>query len=280
MKKLTLILVSCAVVAGAVVLAKVLSSPGDGTSDSGTTLVAKRNPDPASKDRPRARRIPSRKTSGEARVDETRNREPPKFEIAAADEENLTDIQRKLLEEIREALRLDDYKTLMRLVHKMQTSDEWPDGIPKSIKKAALDALGWYGSKCLPEIVNFLGDADPEIVGEATSQWEDAIAECDSDREVSDQVKLAVRVVSEADSLDSILVETQNMRHSVAVETFKSVLAEGNEKAKEMVLEQIADYTNDATITTAEQLDAWLEQNPDDPGDEEMYGGIEDGDDD
>ena len=204
--------------------------------------------------------------------------EHPKFEIPSAEERELTALQQKLLEEIRAALREDDYKKLMRLVRKMQSSDEWPDGIPNSIKKAALEALGWYGSKCLPEIVPFLADSNPEIVADAVSQWEDAIAECDSDREVAAQVKLASRVVTEDDSVESILVETMNMRHSVAVETFKDVLANGNEQSKAKVLEQIADYTDDATIKTAEQLDKWLEDHPDDPGDEEMYGGMKDED--
>ena len=220
------------------------------------------------------RKFRSSKKDGRVKATPVRT-ERPKFDIPPGEEENLTALQRKLLEEIRAALRQDDYRKLMRLVHKMQASDEWPDGIPKAIKKAALDALGWYGSKCLPEIVNFLGDADAEVVADATSQWEDAIAECDSDREISKQVQLAARVVNESESMESILEEAQNMRHSVAVETFKDVLANGDALAKQMVLEQISDYTGDETITTAEQLDEWLEANPDDPGDEEMYGGID-----
>ena len=219
-----------------------------------------------------------KKTQRRARISEVAPKpaERPNFEIEKADEENLNEIQRQLLEEIRAALRADDYKKVMRLVHRMQASDEWPDGIPDSIKKAALSALGWYGSKCLPEIVNFLGDANPKIVSEAVSQWEDVIAECDSDREISAQVKLAARVVTDTDSVESILVETMNMRHSVAVETFKDILSNGNAAAKAQVLEQIADYTDDTTITTSEQLDAWLKNNPDDSGDEEMYGGMTD----
>lgn len=226
----------------------------------------------------------NRKTRSSRKADRVKTTpvkvERPKFEIPSVEEEKLTALQQKLLEEIRAALREDDYKTLMRLVRKMQSSDEWPDGIPNSIKKAALEALGWYGSKCLPEIVPFLADSNPEIVADAVDQWEDAIAECDSDREVSEQVKLASRVVVDADSVESILVEAQNMRHSVAVETFKDVLVNGNEQAKAKVLEQIADFTDDATITTAEQLDAWLKDHPDDPGDEEMYGGIDENADD
>ena len=219
----------------------------------------------------------SRSSKKEDRVKATSVKvERPKFEIPSVEEEKLTALQQKLLEEIRAALREDDYKTLMKLVRKMQSSDEWPDGIPDSIKKAALEALGWYGSKCLPEIVPFLADSNPEIVADAVSQWEDAIAECDSDREVAEQVKLASRVIVDKESVDSILVETMNMRHSVAVETFKDVLANGNEQAKAKVLEQISDYTDDTTITTGEQLDAWLKEHPDDPGDEEMYGAIDD----
>ena len=225
----------------------------------------------------RSKRISERKASRAEKI-ATGQLTQPKFEIGSDEEEKLNALQRKLLEDIRAALRKDDYRTLMRLVHRMQASDEWPDGIPKSIKKAALEALGWYGSKCLPEIVNFLGDADSQIVAEATSQWEDAIAECDSDRDVAVQVKLAARVVNDADSMESIVVETLNMRHSVAVETFKEILANGNDLAYQKALEQIADYTNEEGITTADQLDAWLEENPDDPGDEEMYGGIDDSD--
>lgn len=272
--KLILILVGVAVL-GAVSLKVFLPAGEDsGREDRTFKSVKEKSGAAKARDRVRAKWGDGKKMSLREQVAVAR--QPPKFEIESADEEKLSVLQRKLLEEIRAALRDDDYKTLMRLVHKMQTSDEWPDGVPNSIKKAALEALGWYGSKCLAEIVPFLADSNPEIVADAVSQWEDAIAECDSDREISAQVKLASRVVVEADSVESILSEVMNMRHSVAVETFKDVLANGNEAAKAKVIEQIADYTDDSTITTVEQLDEWLEKNPDDPGDEEMYGSISD----
>lgn len=274
MKKLKVILfVGGVVLVGAV--AKMVFFPGGEPAQGdeapkAVSATLRAGVDAKAKNRPHARK------KQVAAVRESAKRERPTFAIGQSEEAALNDLQRKLLEEIRVALREDDYKTLMRLVRKMQTSDEWPDGIPDSIKKAALEALGWYGSKCLPEIVPFLGDSNPEIVAEAVSQWEDAIAECESDREVSAQVKLAARVVTEAESVESILMEVMNMRHSVAVETFKDILENGNEQSQAKVLEQIGDYTEDSTITTAEQLDEWLERNPDDPGDEEMYGSISD----
>lgn len=279
MKNLKLILILVGVVVLSAVSVVVLFPDGKASHDKSESLRISRTIRDGGKVRQAVDRRKGRKLKAVSVAAET-TRPHPTFEIEKKDDEALSAAQRILLEEIRAALREDDYKKLMKLVRKMQSSNEWPDGIPNSIKKAALEALGWYGSKCLPEIVPFLADSNPEIVADAVSQWEDAIAECDSDREVSEQVKLASRVVVEPDSVESILTEAMNMRHSVAVETFKDVLANGNEQAKAKVLEQIADYTDDSTITTAEQLDEWLEKNPDDPGDEEMYGGIDENADD
>lgn len=271
--KVILILVGVAVLSAASVV--VFFSGGKAPRDKGESLRISRTIRDGAKERRTSDKRKSR--NAKAVPVETKIERPrPTFQIEKKDDEALSAVQRALLEEIRAALRADDYKKLMKLVRKMQSSDEWPDGIPNSIKKAALEALGWYGSKCLPEIIPFLADSNPEIVANAVDRWEDAIAECDSDREVAAQVKLASRVIVDKESVDSILVETMNMRHSVAVETFKDVLAGGNAVAKAKVLEQIADYTDDSTITTAEQLDEWLKKNPDDPGDEEVYGAIDD----
>ena len=271
--KVILILVGVAVLSAASVV--VFFSGGKVSRDKAESLRISRTIRDGAKERKTADKRKNRNAKA-VPVENKVERSRPTFQIEKKDDEALSAAQRALLEEIRAALREDDYKKLMKLVRKMQSSDEWPDGIPNSIKKAALEALGWYGSKCLPEIVPFLADSNPEIVADAVSRWEDAIAECDSDREVAAQVKLASRVVADRDSVESILVETMNMRHSVAVETFKDVLANGNEQAKAKVLEQISDYTDDTTITTGEQLDAWLKEHPDDPGDEEMYGAIDD----
>lgn len=212
----------------------------------------------------------------------------PGFDIGEA-EKLLNEEQRKLLEEIRKALREDDFRQLMKLVHRLQSSDEWPDGIPKAIKMAALKALGWYGGKTLPEVVGFLADLDREVVDLASSYWDDAIAELDHDVDLKDaagnvkeagiatNIKSASRVVNDPETMESILSEIQaSLRHSVAVETVKDILKNGNETAKEKISAAIEDLTGSEEIKTAEQLDEWLRQNPDDPDDDFMYGGKED----
>lgn len=212
----------------------------------------------------------------------------PGFDIGEA-EKSLNEEQRKLLEEIRRALREDDFRLLMKLVHRLQSSDEWPDGIPKAIKMAALKALGWYGGKTLPEVVGFLADLDREVVDQASSYWDDAIAELDHDVDLKDaagnvkeagiatNIKSASRVVKDPETMESILSEIQSsLRHSVAVETVKDILQNGNSVAKEKIVSAIGDLTGSEEIKTAEQLDEWLKKNPDDPDDDFMYGGKED----
>lgn len=214
--------------------------------------------------------------------------DPPKFEIGDSEEAKLTAAQAKLLAEIRAALQAENKKEIIRLIRKLQAMDEWPDGIPKPIKLASLKALGWCGAVAIPELLGFLGDADNSIVSTAGSYWEDAIAECDHDvdRTLSDgtfeegiatHVKNAAKVITDAEVMDSVLDEIcSGMRHSVAVETIKEILSSGNDLAKQKVKTVIENLTDDETIQTAEQLDAWLKNNPDDPDDKFMYGGEDD----
>ena len=61
------------------------------------------------------------------------------------------------------------------------------------------------------------------------------------------------------------------MRNSVAVATYKEILKSGTEEAKQRVWESVEDFTGEE-ITTVEQLDEWLKQNPDDEDDDDLYG--------
>lgn len=204
----------------------------------------------------------------------------PSFSLGDDEEKKLTEEQKRIIEEIRAALAADDFKTLMKLVRQMQASNEWPDGIPKAVKLAAIDALGWFGGNCLPELVGFLADADRDVISATVDAWEDAIAECEADYEVAEQVKFACKVVNNSDSMDSILSEISNMRHSVGIGTIKEVLVSGNDVAKAQIQEIIDDFTGTEGMKTVEELDKWLEEHPDDPDDEEMYGKMSDDDDD
>jgi len=198
----------------------------------------------------------------------------PTFTLDDDDEANLNEEQRKTIEAIRAALGENNRKTVLKLVNKLQKSPEWPDGIPKSIKMAAIEALGWFGSSCLPELAGFLADADGEVVEAAIDRYQEMLGDFDlSDRERADILVEASKIIDDADAIDSMLFELNNMRHSVAVDAIKRLMADGNSATKTVLPDSVEFYTGEEGLDSPEKLDEWLEQNPDDEDDEEFYGG-------
>ena len=164
----------------------------------------------------------------------------------------------------------DYYKYLV-----LQKSKDWPDSVPKVVRLAAIEALGWFGSSCLPEAVGFLADVDEEVVACAMSQFEEAVGDLEkSDSERAEILVLASMVVTDSDAMDSMLMELNNMRNSVAAETVKQLWLNGNMTTQKLLSEAIESVTGEEGIDTPEKLDAWLVENPDDEEDEEFYGGI------
>ena len=192
------------------------------------------------------------------------------------DEASLTAIQRQLIADIRRALDDNDLAAILSIVQKMQKSDEWPDGIPIAIRKAAIDALGWFGGDAIPEIAGFLIDGDPEILEEAIDVYESAMFEANGDMELSQVITGAARVLNDADAIDSMLMELNNMRNSVAVETIIDIWENGTDAAKAALPDAIETLTGEEDIDSIEKLVDWYNdesgENMDDEDDEELYG--------
>lgn len=200
-------------------------------------------------------------------------KEKPTFVLDDDDEANLNEEQRKTITAIREALAGNDKTRVLKLVQELQASDEWPDGIPKSIKMAAIEALGWFGVACLPEIAGFLADGDPEVVQSATDKYEEALSDPElSDRERAKILIEAGKIIDDPEAMDSMLFSLIEMRHSVAVATMKALMAEGNDATQQVLPDNIEFITGEESMDSPEKLDKWLAENPDDEDDEEFYG--------
>ncbi len=227
----------------------------------------------ASKRPVRARRLPKQEKIGSDMVGQGK-RSKPEFAIDDDDEASLTAEQRRLIQAIRDALDVEDRKEVLKLVQQLQTSDEWPDGIPKSIKMAAIEALGWFGASCIPELVGFLADRDPEVVQATTDKYGEMLDDLSlSDKDRSVILLQASKVVTDYDAMESMFFEIDNMRHSVAVETLKTLMEVDNEAVKKLLPETIESYTGEEGLDTSEKLDEWLAENPDDEDDEDFYAG-------
>ena len=224
-----------------------------------------------------------RQKRGEKVVEQTRldPNKKPQFGLEADEEAKLTEMQRKMLEEIRDACDEDDRKKVIKLVQNMQASEEWPDGIPAIIKLEAIDALGWFGIDGLAELAGFLKDTDPEVQKAAIDGFDEALSDPDlGDRQRAEILKVAAQVITDVDALDSMMMELDDMRNSVAVGVAIEILRTGTEESKAALLEaaeerfefDTEDDEEPPPPRTENELKKWLEQNPDDEDDKDFYG--------
>ena len=213
-------------------------------------------------------------------------RESPDFSGADEDDEVMKSPQfRALLEEIKAAYDANSSRRLVNVVRKMQKSSEWPDGIPASLHKAAIKALMWFGGSVAPELFGYLGSADAEVVADATDAIMDAISDFSiSDRERSALMLGCVKMINDADTLDTMMMELGNMRPTVRAMTGIGIAKSGNTIATEVLGDNLEFYFDDLEgieVTRPEDLQAYLKMAEkayaDDPElaewDESLYGG-------
>lgn len=73
-----------------------------------------------------------------------------------------------------------------------------------------------------------------------------------------------------------MFMEINNMRHSVGASLLVEICLNGTETAKALMPEQIEFFTGEDNLVTVEDVEKWLENNPDGPDDDDLYGGFDD----
>ena len=224
----------------------------------------------SSKSSPKVRTSKKVRTQSEARIGEThRAAKPVIVDFEAEEEAKLTAQHRQLLMDIRAALDADDKKTMTALIQKMQNLEEWPDGIPSVLKKTAIEAMSWFGADCLPELVGFFADKDAEVVSDVISQYEDALSDPNlSPEQIAQLLVVASQYVHDADAMDSMLTSFNELSHSLAVDTIKTIMEVGTDETKQVLPGNIDFYTGEENLHTPEALDEWLEKHPDEHDDQ------------
>ena len=192
------------------------------------------------------------------------------------EESTLTEAQRALLNELQEALDDESLRRVARIVEKIQ--DQYRKGgdeaIPPYMREQAVEALSWFLPDSLAELIGFMADSNPEVLEDVMKNFTEGIDDAElSDRELATIFKKIAPLIEDDDAIDAILMGLENdMRNSVAVDTYKEIFKVGSDAIKQRLIESMQDFTGEDDITTPEQLDAWLKENPDDEDDEEFYG--------
>lgn len=206
---------------------------------------------------------------------------PSMLELDDDEEAKLNEFSKRLLAELQEALDAEDFNKVKKLVEKLLETPPDPkfgaEGVASLLRRKAVEAMGWFGARGLPELVGLLADADNEISEAAFDQFTLALEDISlSDYDRADIVAMAARVLSDSDNLETLFMEINNMRHSVGVKLLTDIWMNGTESAKGLLKEQIEFFTGEDNIASIEDLNKWLEENPDGPDDEDLYGSDED----
>lgn len=192
------------------------------------------------------------------------------------EESSLTEAQRALLNELQEALDDESLRRVAKIVEKIQ--DQYRKGgdeaVPPYMREQAVEALSWFLPDSLAELIGFMADSNPEVLEDVMKNFTEGIDDAElSDRELATIFKKIAPLIEDDDAIDAILMGLEiDMRNSVAVDTYKEIFKTGSPQIKERLVESMQDFTGEDDITTPEQLDAWLKENPDDEDDEEFYG--------
>lgn len=210
---------------------------------------------------------------------------PKLFDLSQDEEAGLSDILKKLLQELREASDAEDNKALFQIIARMQKSEDWPDGIPSILHEEAIEALSWIGSDALAELIRYLESGDESVREAAMDALQDMLSDPDkSDRDRSSMLKSALpflNSLSDLDALDDIFSDIVDMRNSVQAETLIYLLENGSENVKEALKDTIEMVIGEEDSATVEKIKEWAaqEENKDDPDDEDYYGASKDADD-
>lgn len=187
----------------------------------------------------------------------------------------LTEAQLELLRELQRGIDANSLKQVAKTAEKIQKlqREKGDDAVPVVMRQAAVEALSYFLPDAIVELIGFSADSDQDVLDDVLEQFDDAIDGTElGDKDLSKILTSVSKQVTHEEMLDSIFsgIET-DMRNSVAVATYKEILKSGTEEAKQRVWESVEDFTGEE-ITTVEQLDEWLKQNPDDEDDDDLYG--------
>ncbi len=210
----------------------------------------------------------------------------PNLELTADEESLLTDEMKAIMAELQDALDDDDGQRVSKIAEKILITQRklGQDAVPPVVREKAVEALGFFLPGSLADLVGFMADSDPDVLQDVMDKFEEAIDDADlGDRDLAGILTTVAKILTNEDAIDALFfaIET-DMRNSIAVETYLDILANGTEEVKAKVWESIQDFTNEDEISTPEDLQKWLDENPDDEDDEEFFSGkdTDDGDDD
>ena len=276
-KNLFIVILGALLVVGASTAAYLNLSSASRPAAKGETLVSRGS-------RPtRVRKSPRKRPNGPTATSK-RDRHEEKPSLDFDDDSELSPEMKKLIDDLQEALDDESFARVSSIAERIQRiqREKGHDAVPAEVRSKIVEALGWFLPDSLSELVGFMADPDPEVHEDVLSQFESALDDTSiGDRDLAVIVKSMCKVLTDDDALDALFMCVESdMRNSVAVDTYKYLIKNGNDAVKKRVFESISDFACDDDVNTEAALDAWAKdpENADDEDDENFYGPDKDDD--
>ena len=199
----------------------------------------------------------------------------------------LTAEMKQILADIQDCLDREDRKALSKVCERIAKSqrERGEGAVPVSVRAKAVEAIGQFLPASLAELVGFMADSDPEVIDSVFDQLDTLLNDTTiGDKELSGMLVSMSKVLTNEDAIDSLAMAIDcNMRNSVKVKTYCQILDTGTTAVVTRMKEDIAELmeveVNELPASKTalkDQLNEWLEENPDDEDDADFYKGVED----
>lgn len=187
---------------------------------------------------------------------------------------DINETDRSQLLAINDALDAESLDDLLKILPDASVSTN------EEVRSDLVDALGWFGKSALLDLMPFMADPDEDVAQAAMDHWTTALADIDNERRKCELVGSALKILTNEDALESMLLEISDCDDLLVLQTLINVIeAQGASAAAAKVALSHYEFTTGKKYTTFEDAEAWLADNYESPEDEESEdeGGASDG---
>lgn len=175
-------------------------------------------------------------------------------DVSHVEEETLTVEEKKLYDDIQEALDSENRKSIIELCKRVNKSSK------RELRAQAVNALGWFDVATMTELTQFLDDPDEDIASDALMQWEEALNQIESETARVRIVVKAMDALTSEEALDQISMELNSVDEKLAIDALNQIINSKNPAAVDKGKEVYEFITGEA-YSGPEAANKWLQEN-------------------
>ena len=180
-----------------------------------------------------------------------------------AEWKSLTMEERQLLDELNEAMCEEDLATVSFAAEELAQN---PNPV---IRRAAVEAISWFGDKGLADMAVFLVDGDEEVAELAKERWSIGVQEVEDEQERATLAKLGMLYVKDENSLTTFMGDLTTVNDDLKVmQVLVDLIEEGTPESAAVAREQYEWMTGDE-YRGVDYADLWLRDNYEPPEDDD-----------